>query len=201
MEPGETCNLRTQVFPGVPRHVLFISFIISSPPLPLVFWKSHFTAAETPAFILLVSNFLVHFPALSLYIQGDFVNYVLQIANFVIGYVLFLSPLMENFKCNPISHFQTWFVLLWLLHFHNNNSHGCNRLLNPPKIQSRMKILPLHRFEYSAYFKVIGLSILNLPFCDVRLLQGSWDPLKVVLNLQIKDQDKDCQKYWFLFLP
>lgn len=107
MEPGETCNLRTQVFPGVPRNVPFISFIISS-----LHSLSYFENPILQQLKLLdlssLSQIFSYVFQLCLFMFWEiFFNSVLQITNFIIGCVLFLSPLLEIFKCNPLFHSQT----------------------------------------------------------------------------------------------
>ena len=121
MEPGGACNWRRESFWGCRGVSPLISLIIAFPPLQSL---SSFKIPILQQLELLelssVSTFLLHFPASSFSILGDFFSSVLQITNLIIGGVLFLSPLTQLFRGTRICHFREWLLLLWLLHFHNN---------------------------------------------------------------------------------
>lgn len=98
----------------------------------LLFWNCHFTELGTSGFILYVSIFkkisllcLFQFWKISSSLSARLLTWSSAIS------VLCLSPLIEIFKCNHISHFQEWFLLLWLLHF-TMCVCGYNSLSDPP---------------------------------------------------------------------
>lgn len=129
--------IRRLVSPGVQQNALLISFILPSTPFFL------FSSFEIPIlqscelldlssmspffFFFLISLLcLLQFWKISSSLSARLLTWSSAIS------VLCLSPLIEIFKCNHISHFQEWFLLLWLLPF-TTSAGGYDRLSDPPE--------------------------------------------------------------------